>query len=133
LFDEAADRPVVEAADGVGRLSGASSKGADLEVVNTVASPRGGLVLLTRWQSGVGDRVTGSRGRTLPSQRLADGTLAVAVADVPPLGGERLRVERGEAAIPVERVTASGTTLESAAIRVELDPTTGAIRRLLTG
>jgi hypothetical protein len=42
-----------------------------------------------------------------------------------------LKVAPGGPAPPVGRVTASGTTLENAAIRVELDPATGAIRRLL--
>jgi hypothetical protein len=75
--------------------------------------------------------VTGAHGRALPSQRLADGSLAVAVANVPALGGAPLRVSKGRPASPAGRATASGTTLENAAIRVELDPVTGAIRRLL--
>lgn len=105
--------------------------GKGVEVVNTVATRRAGLVVLPADLSRAGDRVTGNDGRALPSQRLADGSLAVAVADVPALGSTPLRVTRGRPAPPVERVTATGTSLENAAIRVELDPATGAIRRLL--
>jgi alpha-mannosidase len=102
-----------------------------LEVVNTVGTDRSGLVIVNREQSRPGDRVTGSHGRMLPSQRLADGTLAVAMAKVAALGGERLRVSSGRAGSAAGSVAASGATLENAAIRVELDPKTGAIRRFL--
>jgi hypothetical protein len=122
LFDGAVER----AGPPAGRSRGATG----LDAVNTLARGRGGLVLLTREQSRAGDRVTGARGRALPSQRLADGSLAVALADVPALGGAPLRVSKGRPAPPVGRATASGTTLENAAIRVELDPATGGVRRL---
>ena len=88
-------------------------------------------MLLPAERSRAGDRVSGRDGRALPSQRLADGSLAVAVSDVPALGSAPLRVSRGRPTRPVGRVTASGVTLENEAIRVELDPATGAIRRLL--
>jgi hypothetical protein len=110
---------------------GATAADSTLAVVNTLAHSRGGFVILAAESSRAGDRVTGGDGRALPSQRLADGSLAVAVADVPALGSVPLRVARGRPAPSAERVTASGTTLENAAIRVELDSATGAIRRLL--
>jgi hypothetical protein len=124
LLDEAAGRAGRAAASGAGDRR-------DVEVVNTLASPRGGVVTLSSEQSLAGDRVTGASGRALPSQRLADGTLAVAVADVPALAGVRLRVAEGRPALPVGRVAASAAAIENAAMRVELDPATGAIRRLL--
>jgi hypothetical protein len=105
--------------------------GRGVEVVNTVATQRGGLVVLPADLSRAGDRVTATSGRALPSQRLTDGSLAVAVADVPALGSMPLRVTRGRPAPPTGRVTASGATLENAVMRVELDPATGAIRRLV--
>ena len=123
LFDEAASRQ--------GRPSADSA----FAIVNTLALPRGGLVLLPADLSRAGDRVVveGAAGgrRAAPSQRLADGSLAVAVIEVPALGGLRLRVASGRPERPAEHATASGTTLENAALRVELDPRTGAIRSLV--
>ncbi|HSD27097.1 MAG TPA: hypothetical protein VLL75_07305, partial [Vicinamibacteria bacterium] len=110
---------------------GARAADSTLAVVNTLAHPRGGLVILPAELSRAGDRVAAGHSRALPSQRLADGSLAVAAADVPALGGAPLRVVKGRPAPPVERVAAAAATLVNAAIRVELDPATGAIQRLL--
>jgi alpha-mannosidase len=118
LFDEAVGR----------RLASVDSTATD--VVNTLSRPRGGLVLLPAERSRSGDRVAGD-GRGLPSQRLGDGSLAVAVADVPALGSVTLRIAPGRPEPPAGQATASGVTLENAALRVELDPATGAIRSLV--
>ena len=105
-------------------------------IVNTLSRPRGGLVVLPADRSGAGDRVVvegevrGGR-RAVPSQRLADGSLAAAVAGVPALGGLRVHVASGRPERPAGHATASGTTLENALLRVELDPRTGAIRSLV--
>jgi alpha-mannosidase len=125
LLDEAVERAGGSAAEGP------NGPGAPaLEVVNTLAVRRGGLVSLPadRWRGG--DRVRAESGRTLPSQRMADGSLAVRVADVPALGSLRLRLGAGEPAAAAGRATASGTMLENAAMRVELDPRTGSIKSL---
>ncbi len=102
-----------------------------IAIVNTLARRRGGLVVLPADRSHAGDRVAVEGGHAVPSQRLADGGLAVAVADVPALGSASLRVGSGHASPPKSPATASGTVLENAALRVELDPTTGAIRSLV--
>ncbi len=124
LLDEAA-----------GRQGGPTADSA-LAIVNTLSRPRSGLVLLPADRSRAGDRVVGEGAigggrRAVPSQRLADGSLAVAVTDVPALGGLTLRVASGRPERPGGHATASGTTLENAALRVELDPRTGAIRSLV--
>ena len=124
LFDEA-----VERAGGVSAGSGGSGA-TTADVVNTLGGSRGGLVSLPAESSSGGDRVTTDRRRALPSQRLADGSLAVLVGDVPALGSLRLKVGNGTPAAAPGRATAAGTTLENAAMRVELDPRTGAIRSL---
>jgi hypothetical protein len=116
LLDDAAGRPGAEA-------------GSRFEVVNTLSRPRGGLVLLSADRSGRGDRVI-CGGRAVPSQRLADGTLAALVSEVPALASLSLRATDGRRGLATGQATASGTTLENAAIRVELDPGTGAILRL---
>ena len=76
-------------------------------IVNTLARPRGGLVLLPADLSRAGDRVVvegaAGGGRAAPSQRLADGSLAVAVTEVPARGGLRLRVASGRPERPAGR------------------------------
>ena len=118
IFDEAASR-------------GGASTGPGVWVANTLARPRGGLVVLPAERSAAGERVSDLRGRALASQRLADGSLAVAVREVPGRGRVPLKVTAGRPGRPTGRASASGTTLENEALRVELDPATGAIRSLL--
>jgi alpha-mannosidase len=118
LLDEAAARSAAPTRVGIG-------------IANTLSRPRGDLVVLPAGRSRAGERVTDSRGRPLPSQRLADGSLAVAVPEVPARGLSVLSVTSGRAQFPTARAAASGTTLENEALRVELDPATGAIRSLL--
>jgi alpha-mannosidase len=108
-----------------------SASRAAIEVVNTLSRPRGGLVVLAPERSTAGERVSDARGRGLPSQRLSDGSLAVVASEVPGRGRATLRVTGGRPAHATSRATASGTVLENQALRVELDPTTGAIRRLV--
>ena len=68
-------------------LAGAAPPpGAAVDVVNTLGWPRSGLVMLSAEQSKAGDRVRTGDGRTLASQRLSDGRLAVWVEAVPALG-----------------------------------------------
>jgi alpha-mannosidase len=121
LFDGAAGRQAEPSADSA------------FAIVNTTSRRRGALVLLPADRSRAGDRVVvgGATRGAAPSQRLADGSLAVAVTDVPALGGLTLRVAPGRPKRPAGHATASGTTLENAALRVELDPRTGAIRSLV--
>jgi hypothetical protein len=119
--------------DAIGRAAPATDLrgGGTVPVVNTLASRRSGLVVLPADVSADGDRVSVDGGRALPSQRLRDGSLAVAVADVPPLGGLALRLAPGRPHAPSDRATAEGVVLENAALRVEIDPRTGAVRRLV--
>jgi hypothetical protein len=116
--------------EAAGRRQPPVDDAAATDVVNTLSRPRGGLVLLPAERAHAGDRVTGDGGRA-PSQRLADGSLAVAVAEVPALGTRTLRVAAGRPEPPAGRAVASGLTLENAALRVALDPANGAIRSLV--
>ncbi|HYN03333.1 MAG TPA: hypothetical protein VE359_12870 [Vicinamibacteria bacterium] len=118
IFDEAAGR-------------GGASAGPGVWIANTLARPRGGLVVLPAARSAAGERVSDLRGRALASQRLTDGSLAVAAPEVPARGRVPLNVSKGQPGRPTGRASASGTTLENNALRVELDPATGAIRSLL--
>ena len=126
IFDEALDRAREPAAV----RSRGSAAGSAVQLVNTLARPRGGLVVLSAERSAGTGRVSDARGRALPSQRLADGSLAIAVPDVPGRSRATLILTTGRPRPPTGRATASGTTLENDVVRVELDPATGAIRRL---
>lgn len=127
LLDEAAGRANDPAA---ARSSGSAARTA-VEIVNTLSRPRGGLVVVPAERSRAGERVTDFSRRALPSQRLADGSLAIAVREVPGRGRTTLSVTAGRPKPPPGRATASGPTLENEALRVEVDPATGAIRSLL--
>jgi alpha-mannosidase len=112
-------------------LAGASAApGSAVDVVNTLSWARSGLVFLPADASREGDRVRTSEGRTLLSQRLSDGRLAVWMESVPPLGAVRLRVERGSASSPKEPVRVDGGTIDNGVFRFVVDPGTGGITNL---
>jgi hypothetical protein len=104
-------------------------RGDGIEIVNTLAWSRSGLITLTADQSRAGDRVT-ARARPLPSQRLLDGRLAVWVDDVPALGSLRVNVEAGAPASPAQPVKASRSEIDNGRIKLVIDAATGAIQRL---
>ena len=101
-----------------------------VEVVNTLSWARSGLVVLPKEVSFPGNRVTTSRGRAVPAQRLASGDLAVWVEDVPALGSLRLTVGAGAEAAPAVPVTIDEGALDNGLVRVDVDPASGAIRTL---
>ena len=101
-----------------------------IDVVNTLAWNRKGLVFLPAAMSQAGNRVTGPGGRALPSQRLKDGRLAVWLSTIPALGAVRVRVEPGEAAIPeAAAVQVSASALDNGSTRIEFDRAIGTISR----
>jgi alpha-mannosidase len=113
-------------------LEGAApAPGGALEVVNTLSWPRSGLVFLTPAQSAAGDRVRTSDNRTLPSQRLKDGRLAVWMENVPALAGVRLLVSRGAAAPPRSPLRTTAGALDNGRLQVQIDPSGGTVARLL--
>jgi alpha-mannosidase len=101
-----------------------------VDVIETLARPRAALVVLPPALSKDGDRVLAA-GAPLASQRLHDGSLAAWLPRTAPLGAVRLQVRPGAPHRPALTSSASGTVLENAALRVELDPETGAIRHLV--
>jgi hypothetical protein len=109
----------------------APQPGHDVEVVNTLAWPRSGLVFVPAALSKAGDRVRASDGRTLPSQRLKDGRLAVWVESVPPLAAMRLLVGPGEATPPKRQLRASAGALDNGRLQVQIDPSAGTVARLV--
>ncbi len=104
--------------------------GSEVEIVNTLSWRRSGLVVLSKDLSGADDRVWDNRGRTMPSQRLNDGTLAVWVADVPAFGSVRLRIQSGEPAGVDSPVRGTDRMMENGRVRVAIDLATGTINSL---
>jgi hypothetical protein len=100
-----------------------------LDIVNTLAWARSGLVVLPPEQSRAGDRVLAG-GAPLPSQRLRDGSLAVWVDRVPPLSSLRLRIAAGQPLAPALRASISGSVLDSRRVRLTLDPDGAAVTSL---
>jgi hypothetical protein len=109
----------------------APAPGSGIDVVNTLAWPRSGLIILTAAQSAAGDRVRTRDNRTLPSQRLKDGRLAVWVEDVPALSGSRLLVGPGEAAHPKTSLRVTTGALDNGRLQLQIDPHGGTVARLV--
>jgi len=113
-------------------LDGAApAPGGAIEVVNTLSWPRSGLVYLPPEQSKAGNRVRSADGRTVPSQRLKDGRLAVWVEDVPALAGVRLVVGPGEAVAPKSQLRLTAGALDNGRLQLQIDPSGGTVARLL--
>jgi hypothetical protein len=106
-----------------------SSSGSWLEVVNTLSWNRSDLVCIGGEISQPGDIVVDGGGREVPSQRLSTGELAFIARDVPALGSRRYAIRPGKSRA-ARSVQVQGSRVASAGVTVELDPQTGAIRRL---
>jgi hypothetical protein len=100
-----------------------------LDIVNTLAWRRRGLVLLTADQSRAGDRVTVDR-TPVPSQRLRDGRLALWLDDVPARSSVRVRIAAGVAVAPTRRASVTGQFLDSGRVRLAIDADRGAATSL---
>jgi hypothetical protein len=108
--------------------SGAVEESA-VDVVNTASWPRTDLVVVPKFLSEGGDRVTDAAGAPVASQRLHSGELVLLAREVPGFGAKRFRIATG-APHQAERVSVQGTTLDNGRVRVRLDSRTGAIVEL---
>ena len=108
--------------------AGASTSG-KIDVFNTSSWPRTDLVLVSAAQSRVGDRVADAAGKSVPSQRLASGELAILVRDLAPFSSRRFSIAPGKAAAQ-GAATAKGNTLSNGTLTARVDPQTGAIAEL---
>ena len=109
---------------------GSPQTGDSVDVINTLAWARSGLVLLSADQSRAGDRVVVSGDRPLASQRLGDGRLAVWIDNIPSLGSVRLRVEPGSPVQPDRIIKMGESGIDSGRVRIEIDSGTGTIGRV---
>ncbi len=102
-----------------------------IDVFNTQARPRTGLVTLPPELSRTGDRVTDDQGVAAPSQRLSTGELAFLAREVAPLSSRRYIVTSGVG--PQTSGLRSGdSTLESPDYKLRIDERTGAIASLVS-
>ncbi len=128
LFDEAL-APVTDKSNGaLGPPEGPSAGG--VAVFNTNSWAHGGLVMLTKAESLIGDRVVDEQGRDVPAQRLSTGELAFMCADVPPFGSRHYRVKKGTCPISAG-CEINGTSLKNQYLRISIDPATGNITELI--
>ena len=102
---------------------------AAVDVYNTCSWPRTDLVLLPASMKLAGESVTDAAGRSVRSQRLAGGELAVLACDVPPFGAKRLSFAPGESAA-TGNAHAQGARLSNGRLQVTVDAATGAIASL---
>ncbi len=97
-----------------------------IAVFNTCSWPRTDLVVLPAGQSRAGDLVRTADGKPVPSQRLADGTLAFLAADVQAIGARRFTIAAGAAA-PGGRASAAPNGLATGRMSLALEPGSGTI------
>jgi alpha-mannosidase len=108
-----------------------TNRSARVDVYNTSPWTRTEVVLIPNEASEVGEFVTDERGRPVPAQRLTTGELAVLVRDLPPYSGRRYTISTQGVAAAVEKpAVASGNEVRNAALRVVVDPKTGAVAEL---
>jgi alpha-mannosidase len=100
-----------------------------VDVYNTLAIERSGLVLIPAAQSSAGDLVKDSKGKKVPSQRLSTGELAVVLQQFPAYSKQRLTIEKGNA-YTSSKATVKNNSLQNGIYAIALDTKTGNIIQL---
>lgn len=127
LDADAQSRKLLSAA--VSPVSRAEKTVAAVIVFNTSNWPRTDLVILPADVHTAGDAVFES-GQPVPSQRLADGTLAFMATELPALGAKHYVIQSGPPHVPAVPATASTDSLSNGLVAVALDAQSGAIKSL---
>ncbi len=110
-------------------LGAAGTVGSQIDVFNTESWPRTDLALIPAEQSRIGNRVLDSTGNVVPSQRLADGQLAVLIRDLPPFSARRYSLVPGDAPLQGSAL-AHENAIQNSTLSVQIDTHTGAISEL---
>jgi alpha-mannosidase len=98
-----------------------------IEVHNPTSWERTEILYLSRELSAVGDRVTDSHGKPVPSQRLSTGELAVLVTDVPAFGISGYTLSHHTAHRPASSVSLEDHRLSNGIVEAAIDPSSGDI------
>ncbi len=101
-----------------------------LDIINTTSLTRSEIVLIPAELSAGLDLALDENNRALPSQRLADGSLAVEIDRLQPLSARRLYLKPG-GSWQGGRARAGKNFLENDLVRLEVNPETGAIGSLV--
>ncbi len=110
-----------------GQVNAGVKRSADnVMVYNTESWKRSEVVFLTAKASYAGDRVQTANGTLVPSQRLADGRLAILAQNVPAFGSRKYTITAGTA-LSRGDASASVDSLSNGVLRVRIDGATGAI------
>jgi alpha-mannosidase len=99
-------------------------------VFNTHSWKHGGLVMLSKAESSLGDRVIDNGNKEVLSQRLSTGELAFLASDVPAFGSRHYRVVAGKCLL-TEGCKLDKTTLNNQKLSVTIDPVSGNITQLV--
>lgn len=102
----------------------------EIDVINTLSWPRTEVVTIPASLAGTGNRVTGPDGQEVPSQRLADGSLAILVSGIPPLASKKYQVHPGNTT-KMGNLYSGSLTLSNGLVSVELDSLNGSIKHLV--
>ncbi|MDD4811709.1 MAG: polysaccharide lyase family protein [Bacteroidales bacterium] len=111
------------------RKSAASKKRLEFEVLNTLNYSRSGMIFLNPEESSLGDRVVDLNGKTIQSQRLSTGELAILCPAVEPFGQFRFFLTKGRSTNE-GFVEVGGNKISNNLIECELNPNTGDIIRI---
>ena len=98
-----------------------------IEVHNPTSWERTEILYLSRELSAVGDLVTDSHGKPVPSQRLSTGELALLVTDVPAFGMSRYMLSDHNAHGPATSVSYKDHRLSNGIVEASIDPSSGDI------
>ncbi|MCR4395563.1 MAG: hypothetical protein NUW07_02370 [Candidatus Saccharicenans sp.] len=101
-----------------------------LDIINTTSLSRSETVFIPADLSAGLDLALDENDRAIPSQRLADGSLAVAISQLAPFSSRRIRLTTGSS-WPGGQARAKENYLENDWLSLELDPETGAVRSLV--
>lgn len=109
--------------------SSAATKQNGAFIYNTTSWTRTELAFIPGELSSDGDRVTDHAGKSIPSQRLSDGQLAIWVT-ASPFTATRVNILHGKPHAPVTPVTVENGVLDNGLLRARIDLQTGNIVEL---
>ena len=97
-------------------------------VFNTTSWPRTEMVTLAPEWANHGTSVSDTNGNVVPSQVLSTGELVFLAVEVPPFGGKKYKIAKGDAELPPEPARVDGDSLSNGKLTLKIDPETGAIQ-----